>query len=143
MNYVYEIPTPFIETNIRTVYLNHFFTGEKSVSDRELQKIVERTMDRENPREWYWALMDYGVWLKGQGAGALTLSQHYRKQSPLKGSVREVRGQIIAQLTKHDYSLDQLSRKVEADERFAQALEGLLQDGLIEQTGEQIHLTKH
>jgi len=143
MNYVYEIPTPFIETNIRTVYLNHFFTGEKSVSDRELQKIVERTMDRDNPREWYWALMDYGVWLKGQGAGALTLSQHYRKQSPLKGSVREVRGQIIAQLTKHDYSLDQLSRKVEADERFAQALEGLLQDGLIEQTGEQIHLTKH
>lgn len=143
MNYVYEIATPFIETNIRTVYLNHFFTGEKSVSDRELYEIVEDTMDREHPREWFWALMDYGVWLKGQGAGALTLSSHYRKQSPLKGSVREVRGQIIARLTTHEYTVDELAHKVGADERFASALEGLLRDGLVEQSGKQIHLTKH
>lgn len=143
MNYVYEIATPFIETNIRTVYLNHFFTGEKSVSDRELYEFVEDTMDHEHPREWFWALMDYGAWLKGQGAGALTLSLHYRKQSPLKGSVREVRGQIIAQLTTHDCTVDELAHQVGADERFAPALEGLLRDGLVERGGEQIHLTKH
>lgn len=142
MNYVYEIATPFIETNIRTVYLNHFFTGEESVSDRELHEIVERTMDREHPREWFWALMDYGTWLKGQGAGVLTLSQQYRKQSPLKGSVREVRGQIIAQLTVNDTTVDQLAASVRADERFVQALEGLLRDGLIEQSDEHIYLTK-
>lgn len=25
LNYAYEIPTPFVETNIRTVYFHHFF----------------------------------------------------------------------------------------------------------------------
>ena len=25
MNYVYQVPTAFVETNIRTVYFNHFF----------------------------------------------------------------------------------------------------------------------
>jgi len=143
MNYIYEIPTPFIETNIRTVFIRHFFVGAKSVSDQEIYEVVEATIDREHPREWFWALMDYGVWLKSQGAGALDVSKHYRKQSPLKGSVREVRGQIIARLSTRDYERDELAHELVADKRFALALEGLLHDGLISRSGVLIHLTKH
>ena len=143
MNYVYEIPTPFIETNIRTVFLNHFFEGEKSVSDAAIYELVDETMDREHPREWFWALMDYGAWLKSQGAGVLDLSTHYRKQAPLNGSVREVRGQIIAHLISRDYEIIELSDALNADERFEPAIEGLVRDGLISRSGTRIHLTKH
>ena len=61
MNYVYQVPTPFIETNIRTVYFNHFFVGRSGVTDRELLPVVAETMDKDDPRGWFWALMDYGT----------------------------------------------------------------------------------
>ena len=61
MNYVYQVPTPFIETNIRTVYFNHFFVGRSDVTDRELLPVVAETMDKDDPRGWFCALMDYGT----------------------------------------------------------------------------------
>jgi A/G-specific adenine glycosylase len=144
MNYVYERPIPFIETNIRSVYLFYFFATEKSVSDAEIYAKVEETMDREHPREWFWALMDVGTYLKQQGAGGLAISKHYRKQPPLKGSIREVRGQIIAYLTEHDTSSEkELTRALVADERFPKALEGLIKDGLVMKRQGYVHLTKH
>lgn len=143
MNYVYEIPTPFIETNIRSVYIKHFFPDEISVSDHDIQNLVVMTLDHEHPREWFWALMDYGSWLKAQGAGSPSFSQHYRKQAPLKGSVREVRGQILKLLSDVvELSLDELRVQLQADERFDVALEGLTRDGLIEYRDTVIHLTK-
>ena len=144
MNYIYEIPTPFIETNIRTVYIHHFFTSQKSVSDNEIHELVEATMDHEHPREWFWALMDYGTWLKSQGAGKLDASKHYRKQSPLRGSIREVRGKIIAALARVDeLTLAALADAVGADQRFEPALAGLERDGLIVRRHQYVHLTKH
>ena len=143
MNYVYEIPTPFIETNIRSVYIKHFLPNEISVSDRDIYELVEKTLDDEHPRQWFWALMDYGSWLKAQGAGNVSLSRHYRKQAPLKGSVREVRGQILKSLTDvAEMSLDELRIQLKADERFDIALEGLKHDGLIECRDTIIYLTK-
>lgn len=81
MNYTYQVPTPFIETNIRTVYLNHFFAGQTAVADRDILPIVEQTMDHTDPRRWFWTLMDYGSELKSQGKGKLSASRHYTKQS--------------------------------------------------------------
>lgn len=144
MNYVYQVPTPFIETNIRTVYLTHFFEGAQGVADSEIYERVAATMDREHPREWFWALMDYGAWLKRQGASSLVSSKHYRKQSPLKGSIREVRGRIIAQLARGgEHEITELMREVSADGRFDTALAGLVRDGLIQRRGTRVHLTKH
>ncbi len=89
--YSANIPTVFIETNIRTVYFYHYFPDRETVGDDELRELVARTVDQEHPREWYWALMDYGAALKRRGVGAVSKSRHYKRQSPLKGSVREVR----------------------------------------------------
>ncbi len=141
MNYVYEIPTAFVETNIRTVYFHHFFADRQDVSDKELLAIVAATMDAEHPREFFWALMDYGAELKSQGQGRLTASKHYKKQSPLAGSVREVRGQIVRQLSKQACTLSQLKENIAADERFEKALDGLVKDGLVKCSGNIIHLT--
>lgn len=138
--YSYNQPVVFIETNIRTVYFHHFFEDQPQVSDKELRRLVEATLDAEHPREWYWALMDYGAVLKKQGAGRLDKSKHYKKQTPLKGSVREVRGAILKRLIVADMTQTQLAKQVPFDERFLPALNGLLADGLVARTGDRLHL---
>lgn len=142
MTYAFNVPQVFIETNVRTVYFHHFFDDGDKVSDAELRPVVEATLDREHPREFYWALMDYGTWLKKQGVGRITQSSHYKKQSPLKGSVREVRGQIVRQLSLGDMSYGTLQTHYQDDPRFELALNGLVADGLVMQTDQVLHLTK-
>lgn len=140
--YAFNQPAVFIETNVRTVYFEHFFPEGDRVDDKQLREVVAATIDREHPREFYWALMDYGSWLKKQGAGRLQQSRHYKKQSALKGSVREVRGQIVKILAERDMSQENLQQSIDFDERFSQALGGLIHDGLVVQTNDVLHLTK-
>ena len=130
MNYTYQVPTPFIETNIRTVYLNHFFADQTAVADRDILPIVERTMDQANPRQWFWALMDYGSELKAQGKGKLSASRHYTKQSQFTGSLRQMRGEILRRYV-GGRSLAEITAELQDDPRFAASLDGLRRDGLI------------
>lgn len=90
-------PTIFIETNIRTVFLYFFFSEADEVADRDLLPLVKATLDKDNPREWYYALFDYGAMLKRIRVGGAK-SSHYRRQSKFKGSNREIRGQILQHL---------------------------------------------
>ena len=130
MNYAYQVPTPFIETNIRTVYLNHFFADQTAVADRDILPIVKRTMDQANPRRWFWALMDYGSELKSQGKGKLSASRHYAKQSQFTGSLRQMRGEILRRYI-GGQSLAEITTELQNDSRFMAALDGLRRDGLI------------
>lgn len=141
MAYAFNQPVVFVETNVRTVYFHHFFDHGDKVNDTELRQTVASTMDQDHPREFYWALMDYGSWLKKQGVGHIQQSTHYKKQSPLKGSVREVRGQIVRQLIMGDMAERRLRDTLRADERFQMALDGLIKDGLVMRTGDNLHLT--
>lgn len=141
--YAFNQPALFIETNVRTVYFYHFFTDGELVDDKQILPLLEATLDCRQPREFYWALMDYGTQLKRAGVGKITQSKHYKKQSALKGSVREVRGQIIKQLALKDMPLKALQEAVEYDNRFEPALAGLVKDQLVTITSNQmIHLTK-
>lgn len=140
--YGFNQPATFIETNIRSVYLHHFFPDGEIVDDKELITLLEATIDKEHPREWYWALMDYGSELKRSGQGRLHQSRHYKKQPPLKGSVREVRGHIIKALAQQDMTQAQLARHLNSDGRFESALSGLLHDGLVMRSANKLHLTK-
>ena len=140
--YAFNTPAAFIETNVRTVYFHHFFDDGGKVSDAQLLPVIERTLDTDHPREFYWALMDYGTWLKKNGAGRIVQSAHYKKQSPLKGSVREVRGVILKRLAVGDVSMIDLQTEYQDDERFVIALAGLTTDGLVTETNKILHLTK-
>lgn len=140
--YAFNKPVVFIETNIRTVYFHHFFTDGEKVPDLALKDLIGETIDTEHPREFYWALMDYGTYLKKQGAGAIKQSLHYKKQSALKGSVREVRGLIVKRLTRGELTIKELQRDVVQDHRFVPALDGLIRDGLVSESHGQLHLTK-
>jgi A/G-specific adenine glycosylase len=99
--FAFFIPIPVIETNIRTVFIHFFFKRKKNVHDKDILSLVEKTLDQNNPRNWYYALMDYGVYLKEQGLTHGTRSAHYVKQSPFKGSNRELRSHILRYIGTH------------------------------------------
>ncbi len=84
-----------IETNIRTVFIHHFFKDQKNIHDNDIIPLIKKTLDHTNPREWYYALMDYGAMLKKTIPNPSRRSQHYTKQSPFKGSNREIRSKIL------------------------------------------------
>jgi len=140
--YSFNTPVVFIETNVRTVYFHHFFEDQALVTDKELKELVAQTVDQEHPREWYWAMMDYGSYLKKQGVGRINKSSHYKKQAPLKGSLREVRGLILKALAVADLSQDELRQAMPADERYDTALTALLSEGMVTLTGSRLHLTR-
>jgi len=94
--FAFNIPSTFIETNIRRVYIHEFFGSRKNVSDKEIFECVRATVDKKNPREWYYALMDYGALLgREEKENPNTKSKHYKKQSSFKGSERELRGKVL------------------------------------------------
>jgi A/G-specific adenine glycosylase len=93
--FAHNQPVIFIETNIRTVYIHHFFPKWRKVSDREIHPLVEETLDVKHPRKWYSALMDYGGALKKEYLNPGRRSAHHQIQAPFKGSNRQIRGAII------------------------------------------------
>lgn len=93
--FAFNKPVVFIETNIRTVYIHHFFADGIAVDDKQLLPIIEMTLDIGNPRQWYYALMDYGSVLKKMVGNLNVRSKHYAKQSRFQGSDRQIRGKIL------------------------------------------------
>lgn len=86
---------PFIETNVRAVFLHHFFADSDGVPDRALAPLVEATWDREDPRSWGYALMDYGTYLKSVLPNPSRRSRHHTKQTRFEGSDRQARGAVL------------------------------------------------
>ena len=148
--FAYNHPSVFIETNIRAVMLELFFTGQDGISDREIMPVLEAVLDKDDPRTWYWALMDYGASLKrrsGAKANPNRLSAHYTRQSAFKGSFRQIRGSIIRNLAlkgglngKDLYSASctegDLKRDTPVKESdFYRALESLRNESMVAESG--------
>ena len=93
--FAFNRPVVFIETNIRRVFIHFFFPDKDTVSDKEILSLVERALDKENPRVWYWALMDLGTNLKKTVSNPNRKSTWYTKQAPFAGSDRRIRGMIL------------------------------------------------
>ncbi|MFX1392605.1 MAG: A/G-specific adenine glycosylase [Promethearchaeota archaeon] len=100
LTFAFNKPTIFLETNIRCVYFYFFFPNKRNIDDKQVLPLLEKTIDKENPRKWYYALMDYGVMLKKKFPDLNKQSAHYRKQTSFKGSNRELRGRILKILLK-------------------------------------------
>ena len=135
MAYSFNTPVAFIETNIRSVYIHHFFADRTDVDDKELLELVTATIDNEHPREWFWALMDYGVYIKSTIGNTARNSKHYAKQSTFQGSKRQVRGQVIRLLTAGPMSHKELTTNI-ADDRLTTVLSDLVKEGLVVEDSE-------
>ncbi len=131
--FAFNQPVIFIETNIRTAFIHHFFSTKEEVKDREITPLVVQTIDRENPRRWYNALMDYGAALKKEYPNPGRKSAHYKRQSPFEGSRRQVRGAILSTLVETiSISRDELAAALPFDEELIHSvLSQLEREGLI------------
>ncbi|MDL2341634.1 MAG: A/G-specific adenine glycosylase [Patescibacteria group bacterium] len=137
--YSFNQPVLFIETNIRSVYIHHFFNDASQVTDKAIMTQLAATLDATNPRQWYWALMDYGSYLKQSTGNAARRSASYSKQSTFAGSQRQLRGQVIRILSQKSLTLQQLQSQL-TDERLPVVLETLVNEGLVQKTGQRYQL---
>ena len=93
--FAFNEPVVFIETNIRRVFIHEFFPGREAVADDELLPFVAAALVRRSPRDWYYALMDYGTALARQVPNPNRRSRTYTRQSRFEGSDRQLRGAIL------------------------------------------------
>ena len=134
--FAFNRPTVFIETNIRAVFIHHFFKGKTEVHDRDLVPLVAQTLDFSQPRQWYYALMDYGVHLKKTLVNPSRRSAHHTKQSRFEGSDRQIRGAILRLLLKEPCITEEsLINEWQCEENRIQALlHDLEHEGFIKRT---------
>ncbi len=131
--FAFDRPVVFIETNIRSVFIHFFFQDREAVKDSDILPLIAQTLDAKRPRQWYYALMDYGVMLKERQPNPGRRSAHYTKQSPFEGSLRQVRGMILRTLVKQPaISEPALVKAINRDAMMVrQALKQLRTEGFI------------
>ncbi|MCF7815816.1 MAG: A/G-specific adenine glycosylase [Candidatus Pacebacteria bacterium] len=132
MAFSYNKPVPIIETNIRTVFIHNFFKGRSDISDSEIFQLTGIVLDTENPREWYYALMDYGAHLKQVEGNLNNQSKHYVKQSTFENSDRQIRGAIVRMLIDGERTRKGLQEVLSFDsQRIDEQIERLVADGIV------------
>lgn len=135
--YAFNAPHVFIETNVRAVFLHFFFKDQEGVHDRNIEPLVQKMLDAENPRLWYWAVMDQGVTLKKLHKNPSRRSAHYARQPKFEGSSRQLRGAIVRALLEGGPAAprrlaDMLMRD---EDEVAACVEGLVRDGIAAMKG--------
>lgn len=140
--FAFNKPTVFIETNIRAVFIHFFFHKNDSVTDKQLLPLIEKTVDKNEPRKWYYALMDYGVMLKKKYSNPSRKSAHYTRQSRFEGSDRQVRGQILKVLVDQPFVQEEqfvqmVNREADITKKILIALEN---EGFIKKINGFYHL---
>ncbi len=140
--FAFQQPEVFIETNIRRVFIHFFFRNEKTVSDADILPLVGKTLDVKDPRDWYYALMDYGSALRKLTENPNRKSSRYTRQKPFAGSNRQVRGEILRLVMKQSaMSRASIIRRVNASEmKVMRALSELQAEGFIKNIGNRYYM---
>jgi A/G-specific adenine glycosylase len=145
VTFAFNKPTIFIETNIRRVYIYFFFHNKSNINDKEIIPIIEKTIDKSNSREWYYALMDYGVMLKKSYPNLHKRSVHYRKQTPFKNSNRQIRGRLLKLLIRVKVlQRSEIEKKFKntLPDRLSKILIQLEKEGFIKIEGKNVRIVK-
>jgi len=134
-----NMPTVFIETNIRMVF--RFLFRSETMTDNSILELVRQTVDADNPRDWYYALFDYGAMLK-----KLKPSKGYGSERkvtvPFSGSDRQIRGAIVRKLIQYSNLTEaEIIGSLAIDQRrLSSILSRLQQEGFIIRDGDRIKL---
>ena len=105
--FAFDLPSVYLETNVRTVLLHELFPDEERVSDRTLVPILRETCPADasdpadDPRAWYYALLDYGAYLKRTVPNPSRRSASHARQSRFEGSHRQKRAELLRVLLAH------------------------------------------
>lgn len=140
--FAFNKPCVVMDTNIRRVYIHFFFSDKEKVHDKEIEPLIVETLNKKNPREWYWALMDYGTYLAKIAKNPNRKSAHYIKQSPFENSVRKVRGEIMRLLiSQKKLSYQELWKSTGVErKKFDLAVASLQKDGLINHNDQTVYM---
>ena len=99
--FAYNLPGVYLETNVRAVYLYELFPEAAAVPDSELVPLVETccpadaSNPSDDPRTWYYALLDYGAHLKRTVPNPSRRSAAHTRQSRFEGSRRQKRAELV------------------------------------------------
>ena len=127
--FAFNLHGVYLETNVRTVFLHELYPQAEGVPDSELVPLVELTcpasvedaVDADSaagadaavdtatetdeteltPRSWYYALLDYGAYLKKTIPNPSRRSKSHVKQSRFEGSHRQKRAELLRVLLAH------------------------------------------
>ena len=130
--FAYNEPHTTLETNIRAAYIHRFFPDTPIVDDRHILVYAAQAARGQDPREWHWALMDYGAHVKKLHENPTRNSATYVMQSRFEGSLRQIRGKILRLLDDGEFGDLAIARRLAHDERrVREALSALARDGLV------------
>lgn len=93
--FAFNLPGTYLETNVRTVFLHELFPKQKDVPDKLISPLVEASCPQDDPRGWYYALLDYGAWLKRSVPNPSRRSRSHVRQSSFEGSHRQKRAEVV------------------------------------------------
>ena len=121
-----DLPGVYLETNVRTVFLHELFPEAQKVPDRELVPLVDvccppdASNPADDPRTWYFALLDYGAWLKKMVPNPSRRSSTHVRQSRFEGSHRQRRAMLVRALLAHGEGAKatELARMLSDEERL-------------------------
>lgn len=135
--FAYDEDTVFIETNLRTAVIHHFFPEDEAVSDATILAVLEKAFPKGKARAWYAALMDYGAHLKRSGVRVNSRAKAYAKQSRFTGSSREARGAILRALVSGPKTVTHLTALLgpERKEQLTRALSALRSEAMVVSQG--------
>ncbi len=110
--FAYDLPGVYLETNVRAVFLHELFPDREGVGDRELEPLVRQCCppgdgdSSDDPRTWYYALLDYGAYLKRTLPNPSRRSKGHIRQSRFEGSHRQKRAALVRLLLSHSEGVD-------------------------------------
>lgn len=98
--FAFDLPGVYLETNVRAVVLHEMFSDAVGVPDREIVPLLREALDEAlsrgvSPRQWTFALLDYGAQLKRTLPNPSRRSAHHTRQSTFEGSRRQKRAVLL------------------------------------------------
>jgi A/G-specific adenine glycosylase len=140
--FAFNKPVLFLETNIRTVFIHHFFPNHHTINDALILPVAQQAIDRVNPRKWYSALMDYGTMIKKEFGNLTQKSSTYKKQTPFIGSKRQIRGSLIKLLLEHRELSANVIEKISGYEQpiLYEVLNQLANENIVRETSDKCYI---
>ena len=96
--FAFDEPDVYLETNVRAVFIHELFPSADLVSDASLVPLVRQACPERDVRGWYYALLDYGAWLKRAVPNPSRRAKAYTRQSRFEGSHRQKRALVLRAL---------------------------------------------
>ncbi len=159
-SFAFGAPVAILDTNVGRILSRG--VANKTLNQNEARKLVSELLPKIQIAQFNQAMLDLGAqfckskplceqcpvakscaWkLKGGKDPAIKSAGVSKPQSTFKGSDRQVRGQVLAQLRNSSVSMTKLrSHLHEVDPtRLQNVIDGLVRDGLIEQRGRMMQL---